>query len=46
MPPKTLEHLWQKRHAANGGLADALIWYAKAKNFKWNGVANSRRDNP
>jgi hypothetical protein len=45
MPPKTLEHLWQKRHAANGGLADALYWYAKAKRKKWDcAEENSQRE--
>jgi len=38
MPPKTLEHLWLKKHAANGGYADALYWYAQAKHKKWEGI--------
>jgi len=28
---RTLEDLWQKRHAVIGVYADALIWYAQAK---------------
>jgi len=37
---KTLEKLWQGVHAANGIYADALIWYAQAKNLEWNGVVS------
>ncbi len=33
--PRTLQNLWQKRTAANGCYADALIWYAKAKRKNW-----------
>ncbi len=32
---RTLEDLWQMRHAAIGAYADALIWYAKAKRKNW-----------
>jgi hypothetical protein len=35
---RTLESLWQKRSAAHGAYADALIWYAQAKRKKWEGL--------